>query len=53
MKAVVSTLVIIGFAAFIALKFFFSSIFALFGYAALPIDSLAKLTHSQKIVQKM
>ena len=53
MKAVVSTLVIIGFAAFIMLKFFFSSVFALFGYAALPIDSLAKLTHSQKIVQKM
>lgn len=53
MKTVVSTIVIIGVAAFISLKFFFSSILALFGYAALPIDSLAKLTHSQKIVQKM
>lgn len=53
MKAVISTLVIVGFTAFIALKFFFSSIFALFGYAALPIESVAKLTHAQQIVQKM
>ncbi len=34
------------------LNSFFSSIFALFGYTALPIDQLAKLTHSQKVIQK-
>ena len=53
MKAVISTLLLTVFAAFIALKFFFSGIFALFGYAALPIEQLSKLTHSKKIVQKM
>jgi len=53
MKAVFSTLVFIGFTGVIAVKFFFSSIFALFGYAALPIESLNNLTHSKKIVQKM
>ncbi len=53
MKAVLSTLITIGFCVFIAVKFFFSSIFAFFGYAALPIDHLSKLTHSKNIVQKM
>ena len=53
MKTVLSTLVIIFFAGFLAVKFFFSNIFALFGYAALPIESLNNLTHSKKIVQKM
>ena len=53
MKAVLSTLITICFSAFIAVKFFFSSIIAMFGYAALPIESLASLNHSQKIVQKM
>ena len=53
MKAVLSTIFVIFFSAFIAVKFFFSSIFALFGYAALPIENLASLTHSKKIMQKM
>jgi len=53
MKTVLSTLVIIFFAGFLAVKFFFSSVFGLFGYAALPIESLNSLTHSKKIVQKM
>jgi len=53
MKAVLSTLIAIGFSAFIAVKFFFSSIFALFGYAALPIDNLNRLTHSKSVVNKM
>jgi hypothetical protein len=53
MKAVFSTLVTISFCAFIAVKFFFSSIFSFFGYAALPIENLKGLTHSKKIVQKM
>ncbi len=53
MKTVLSTLIIISFSAFIAVKFFFTSIFSLFGYAALPIENLASLTHSKKIVQKM
>lgn len=53
MKAVFSTIFAISFFAFIAVKFFFTSIFALFGYAALPIENLANLTHSKKIVQKM
>ena len=39
--------------AFIAIKFFFTSIFALFGYAALPIESLQNLTHSKKVMQKV
>ncbi len=53
MKAVLSTLIIIVIAGSIVIKFFFSSIFALFGYAALPLEHLNSLTHSQKIVQKM
>tara|TARA_R110001583_G_scaffold43548_1_gene138513 strand:+ start:2003 stop:2575 length:573 start_codon:yes stop_codon:yes gene_type:complete len=53
MKTVLSTLIVIFFSVFIAVKFFFSSIFALFGYAALPIESLASLTHSKKTIQKM
>lgn len=53
MKAVFSTIMFMSFSAFIAIKFFFSSIFALFGYAALPIEHLSKLTHSKQIVQKM
>ncbi|MCI2283849.1 hypothetical protein L3081_11130 [Colwellia sp. MSW7] len=53
MKTVLSTIFVIFMAGFIAAKFFFSSILALFGYTALPIESLAKLTHSQKVVQKM
>jgi hypothetical protein len=53
MKTVLSTLFIVGVTASIAVKFFFSSIFALFGYAALPIEQLSHLTHSKKIVQKM
>lgn len=53
MKAVLSTLITIGFSAFVAVKFFFSSIFAFFGYAALPVETLSNLTHSKKIVQKM
>lgn len=53
MKTVFSTLFTLVFTAFIGLKFFFSSIFAFFGYAALPIESLASLNHSKKIVQKM
>jgi hypothetical protein len=53
MKSVFSTLFVIGFSAVIAVKFFFSSIFAFFGYAALPIEHLSKLTHSKKVVQKM
>ena len=53
MKTVFSTLITICFCAFIAVKFFFSSIFALFGYAALPIENLKNLAHSKSIVQKM
>ena len=53
MKAAFSTLITIGFCAFVAMKFFFTSIFAMFGYAALPIESLSSLTHSKNIVQKM
>lgn len=53
MKAVLSTLIVIGFSAIIAVKFFFSNIFAFFGYAALPIEHLSKLTHSKNVVQKM
>ena len=53
MKAVLSTLITIFLSGFIALKFFFSSIFSFFGYAALPIENLASLNHSKKIVQKM
>tara|TARA_R110002050_G_scaffold24044_6_gene64006 strand:- start:561 stop:1145 length:585 start_codon:yes stop_codon:yes gene_type:complete len=53
LKAILSTILVIFIAGFIAVKFFFSSIFALFGYTALPIDQLAKLTHSQKVIQKM
>ncbi len=53
MKAVLSTVIVIGFSIFIAVKFFFTSIFALFGYAALPIENLNSLTHSKNIVQKM
>jgi len=53
MKTVLSTLLLTGFAAFIAFKFFFSSIFGLFGYAALPIEQLNKLAHSKNIVKKM
>jgi hypothetical protein len=53
MKTVFKTLIVILFSAFMAVKFFFSSIFAFFGYAALPIENLASLTHSKKIVQKM
>jgi hypothetical protein len=37
----------------IVIKFFFTSLLATFGYAALPIESLKNLTHSKKIVQKM
>jgi len=53
MKAVLSTLMLTGFTAFIAFKFFFASILSLFGYAALPIEQMSKLAHSKKIVQKM
>jgi len=53
MKTVLSTLIISIFTAFIVVKLFFSSIFALFGYAALPIDSLNSLTHSKKTMQTM
>jgi hypothetical protein len=53
MKAVISTLIVVLITSFIAIKFFFTSIFALFGYAALPIDNLQQLTHSKKVVQKM
>lgn len=53
MKVVLSTLLLTGMMGFIAVKFFFTSIFALFGYAALPIEQLNKLTHSKEIVQKM
>jgi hypothetical protein len=53
MKSVISTIIVIFFSAFMAIKFFFSSIFSLFGYAAVPIENLANLTHSKKIVQKM
>lgn len=53
MKTVLLTLAFVGMIAFIAIKFFFTNIFALFGYAALPIDNLKNLTHSKSIVQKM
>lgn len=53
MKTVLSTFIVIFFSAFIAVKFFFSSILALFGYAALPLENLASLTHSKTIMQKM
>jgi len=53
MKSVFYTLFVIFFSAFIAVKFFFSNIFALFGYAALPIEKLTHLNHSKNIVQKM
>ncbi|MCW8863516.1 MAG: hypothetical protein OQK09_00415 [Colwellia sp.] len=53
MKTVLSTLLLTGMIAFVAVKFFFTSIFALFGYAALPIEHLNKLTHSKQIMQKM
>jgi hypothetical protein len=53
MKLVFSTILVIFFSAFVALKLFFTSIFSLFGYAALPIEDLASLTHSKKIMQKM
>ena len=53
MKAVLSTLITIVFSTFIAVKFFFASIFSFFGYAALPVEKLAGLNHSQKVVQKM
>lgn len=53
MKSVFSTIFVISFFAFIVVKFFFTSLFSLFGYAAVPIESLASLTHSKKIMQKM
>jgi len=53
MKSVLSTIIVIFFSAFIAIKFFFASIFSLFGYAAIPLDNLASLTHSKKVMQKM
>lgn len=53
MKAVFSTLIFIGLSTFVMVKFFFSSIFALFGYAALPIENLHHLTHAKHVVQKM
>ena len=53
MKAIVSTVCVIFFSAFIAVKFFFASIFSFFGYAALPIEHLASLTHSKNVMQKM
>lgn len=37
----------------VALKFFFSSLLGLFGYAAIPVENLAQLNQSKKIVQKM
>ena len=53
MKAIISTTMVIFFSAFVAVKFFLSSIFSFFGYATIPIDQLNKLTHSKKVVQKM
>lgn len=53
MKAIFSTLVVIFFTGFVAVKFFFVSLFSLFGYAAVPIEQLASLTHSKKVMQKM
>jgi hypothetical protein len=53
MKSIFSTVFVIFFSTFLAVKFFFVSIFSLFGYAAVPIESLASLTHSKKVVQKM
>lgn len=53
MKAIISTFMVTTITGVIAVKFFASSIFALFGYAALPLESLKSLTHSKKVVQKM
>jgi hypothetical protein len=53
MKAVISTFMVTVIAGVIIIKFFLSSLLSLFGYAALPIESLKSLTHSKKIVQKM
>jgi hypothetical protein len=52
-KAVLSTLFVVGISGFIAVKFFLSSIFTLFGFIALPIDDFSRLNHSKQIVQKM
>jgi len=52
-KAILSTFFTLSFAVFIAVKFFFSSLLGLFGYSALPLESLAKLNHSKEIVKKM
>lgn len=53
LSTMLSTVFFIFLSAAIAVKFFFSSILSLFGYAAIPIDNLSQLTHSKKIVQKM
>ena len=53
MKSVLSTIFILCFSAFVAVKFFFTSVFAFFGYAALPLENLANLNHSKNIVKKM
>ncbi len=53
MKIVISTLMVTIITGVIVVKFFLNSVFSLFGYAVLPIESLKSLTHSKKIVQKM
>jgi hypothetical protein len=53
MKAAISTFMVMVLTGIFVMKFFFSSLLSLFGYAVLPIESLKNLTHSKKIVQKM
>ena len=52
-KTIFSTLLVTLCIGLIAVKFFFTSIFSLFGYAALPLEKLKSLQHSKQIVKKM
>lgn len=53
LSTMLSTLFFISISAAIAVKFFFSSILGLFGYAAIPVENLTQLSQSKKVVQKM